>query len=306
MPVNRSVVVVGSANVDVVVPVERHPKPGETLMGGELRRHPGGKGANQAVAAARAGAAPTFFVGGLGDDDAAQLLLSSMEGAGVDCSTAQRLEGPSGTALIWVTPDGGNTILVAPGANRRWAHDERTRSVVRGAGAVLAQLEVPMAHVVEAAKLARGPFVLNAAPSAELPEELLAHTDVLVVNEHEAADVAGREGEPEELSALLLDRVPAVVLTLGGEGALVAQRGADPSRIRAFAVTPVDTTGAGDTFCGVLAAGLARGRALAEAAVVASAAGALSTTKDGAQGSVPSHDEVLELLREEHGRGRSA
>lgn len=295
---SQSVVVVGSANVDVVVPVERHPKPGETLLGGELRRHPGGKGANQAAAAARAGAAPTYFVGGFGDDDAARLLLDSLQGAGVDCSVTERLEGPSGTALIWVTPDGGNTILVAPGANRRWAHDERTRGLISEAGAVLAQLEVPMAHVVEAAKLAQGPFVLNAAPSTDLPDELLAHTDVLVVNEHEAADVAGTDGEPAQLAGLLLERVPAVVLTLGGDGAVVAERGSEPVRIPAFDVTPVDTTGAGDTFCGVLAAELARGTALAEAAVVASAAGALSTTRDGAQDSVPGRDEVLALARD--------
>lgn len=291
------VAVVGSANVDIVVPVKRHPKPGETLLGGELKRYPGGKGANQAVGAGRAGGARVHFIGGLGLDDAADLLLESMQAASVCCSEVARTDHPTGTALIWVTPEGGNTIIVAPGANQQFTISPEAAGVIRAASAVLAQLEVPLAVVTEAARLATGSFILNAAPSRELPKDLLDRVDVLVVNEHEAADLTGSPGEPAELVHALLEVVPAVVLTLGGDGALVGKNGGELSSVAPFAVDPVDTTGAGDTFCGVLAAEIARGSSLVEAAVVASAAGALSTTRHGAQSSVPDEGEVRKLAR---------
>lgn len=290
------VVVVGSANVDLVVAVPRHPRGGETVLGGDLVRSPGGKGANQAVAAARAGGARTTFVGALGRDDAADLLLASLRGAGVATDAVVRLDVPTGTALITVDPTGENAIVVAPGANARLAVDGDAAAAVTTADVVLAQLEVPLGTVVAAARARRegALMVLNAAPSRDLPDDLWAELDLLVVNEHEARDLAGDApgGTPEALAAALLDRVPAVVVTLGAAGCLVARRGTDAVRIAAPRVEAVDTTGAGDTFCGVLAAGLAQGADLPAAARRAALAGARAVTRHGAQDAVPTLAEL--------------
>ncbi|MFI6424302.1 ribokinase [Promicromonospora sp. NPDC050880] len=295
------VVVVGSANVDLVVDVPRHPAGGETILGGDLRRTPGGKGANQAVAAARAGGADTTFVGALGRDDPAELLLASLGGAGVRTDTVDRVDAPTGTALITVSPDGENAIVVAPGANSRVRVGAAQARRIAAADVVLAQLEIPLGTVVAAARERRegALFVLNAAPSRELPEALWEQVDVLVVNEHEAADLvdAAADGTPEALATALLDRVPAVVMTLGSHGSLVARRGGEQVRVPAARVEAVDTTGAGDTSCGVLAAALARtGLAgLAQAARLAGAAGALAVTRPGAQDAVPDAADVAAL-----------
>ncbi|MEV0069060.1 MULTISPECIES: ribokinase [unclassified Amycolatopsis] len=284
-----SVVVVGSANVDLVVDAPRPPRAGETILGGRLRRSPGGKGANQAVGAALAGGAHTTFVGALGEDEAGDLILLSLGGAGVRTDLVARTKAATGTAFITVSPDGENAIVVAPGANERVRIGEVEAARIATADVVLAQLEIPLA-VVRAAAAARKPgalFVLNAAPSRELPADVWAALDVLVVNEHEAADLGGLE--------TLLDRVPAVVVTLGGDGCLVAERAGEPVRVPGIRVTTVDTTGAGDTFCGVLAAGLAEGRPLADAARLACVAGALAVTRPGAQAAVPTAEEVAAL-----------
>lgn len=295
-----TVVVVGSANVDLVVDVPRHPAPGETILGGNLRRTPGGKGANQAVAAARAGGADTWFLGALGRDEAADLLLGSLTGAGVHTDLVARTEEPTGTALIWVTDDGENAIIVAPGANAEVTVDAAAAGRLAAADVVLAQLEIPLETVVASARARRGGsrFVLNAAPSRDLPAHVWAEIDVLVVNEHEARDLVGHHGSPGELTATLLKRVPAVVITLGGVGALVAERGSEPATVTAPTVTVVDTTGAGDTFCGVLAAALADGASLGDAARLAAAAGALAVTRPGAQAAVPTATETARLARE--------
>jgi ribokinase len=280
-------VVVGSANVDLAVDVPRPPKAGETVLGGRLRRSPGGKGANQAVAAAWAGGAETTFVGALGEDEAADLILVSLGGAGVRTDLVERADAPTGTAFVTVAPDGENAIVVAPGANDHVRIGAAQAERIGAADVVLAQLEIPL-DVVAAAAAARRPealMILNAAPSRELPDSLCDALDLLVVNEHEAADLAG---EPEKL----LERVPAVVVTLGGEGCVILRRDREPVRIPGFPVDVVDTTGAGDTFCGVLAAALAQGENLPEAAKRASAAGALAVTRPGAQAAVPTADEV--------------
>ncbi|QDB79875.1 ribokinase [Georgenia wutianyii] len=294
------VVVVGSANVDLVVPVPRHPGGGETVLGGSLARHPGGKGANQAVAAARAGGADTTFLGALGQDESADLLRASLEGAGVRTDLLARVAEPTGTALITVSPDGENAIVVAPGANSLVAVGPEQAERLAAADVVLAQLEIPV-EAVAAAAAARRPgalLVLNAAPSRDLPADLWPAVDVLVVNEHEAADLTGDDdAEPSALARLLLERVPAVVITLGGAGSLVAERGGEPVAVPAFPVDPVDTTGAGDTFCGVLAASLAQGSTLVDAARLAAAAGALATTAPGAQESVPTATAVADLVQ---------
>ncbi|GAB2471943.1 ribokinase [Promicromonospora xylanilytica] len=301
------VVVVGSANVDLVVDVPRHPAGGETILGGDLRRSPGGKGANQAVGAARAGGADTTFVGALGHDDSAELLLASLAGAGVRTDVVERVGAPTGTALITVTSDGENAIVVSPGANSHVRVGGTQKDRIVAADVVLAQLEIPLDTVLAAARARPDGalFVLNAAPSRALPDELWQQLDVLVVNEHEAADLVGGAGRgpgsgvgAEALAAALLDRVRAVVVTLGGQGSLVAQRGVPAVRVPAAQVTAVDTTGAGDTYCGVLAAALARGAHLTDAARLAGAAGALAVTRPGAQDAVPDAAEVAALADE--------
>jgi ribokinase len=287
------VVVVGSANVDLVVAVPRHPAPGETVLGGDLRRTPGGKGANQAVAAARAGGADTVLVAALGHDEAAELLLTSLTAAGVRTEAVQRVDAPTGTALITVSPDGENAIVVAPGANAL-VDAAPALEHLAAADVVLAQLEIPL-DVVRAAAAARHPgalVVLNAAPSRPLPDELWAQVDVLVVNEHEAADLAPGPGAPEAAAARLAQRVPTVVVTLGAAGALVATADRWPVAVPAPRVDAVDTTGAGDTFCGVLAARLAAGDDVVDAVRRAGVAGALAVTRPGAQAAVPSAAEV--------------
>ncbi|MFI5610989.1 ribokinase [Amycolatopsis sp. NPDC051903] len=285
-----TVVVVGSANADLVVDVPRPPRAGETILGGRLRRSPGGKGANQAVGAALAGGAHTTFIGALGEDEAADLILLSLGGTGVRTDLVARTKTPTGTAFVTVSPDGENAIVVAPGANEHVRIGEAEAARIAAADVVLAQLEIPL-DVVRAAAAARNPgalLVLNAAPSRVLPDDVWAALDVLVVNEHEAADLGGSAEE-------LLKRVPAVVVTLGGDGCLVAERGREPVRVPGIRVTTVDTTGAGDTFCGVLAAGLAQGRPLAAAARLACVAGALAVTRPGAQAAVPTAEEVAAL-----------
>ncbi|UQS23883.1 ribokinase [Amycolatopsis thermalba] len=293
------VVVVGSANVDLVVDVPRHPGGGETILGGDLRRTPGGKGANQAVAAARAGGAETTFAGALGTDESAELLLTSLERAGVRTDLVSRVDAPTGTALITVSPDGENAIVVAPGANARLELTAAQVERIAHADVVLAQLEIPLG-TVRAAAAARRPgavMALNAAPSRDLPADLWDALDLLVVNEHEAADLAHTDGTPEDLAKVLLERVLAVVITLGADGSLVAERDRPTVRVPGIRVEAVDTTGAGDTFCGVLAAGLARGLALPEAARLAGVAAALAVTRPGAQDAVPTAAEVEESSR---------
>lgn len=289
-----SVVVVGSANVDLVVDVPRHPRGGETILGENLRRTPGGKGANQAVAAARGGGADVTFVGAVGRDDDGELLLASLRQAGVRTDPVSLSELATGTALIAVTADGENTIIVAPGANSEVTIEDGTAGRLGEADVILAQLEIPLETVSSAARARRegATFVLNAAPSRPLPADVLEEVDVLVVNEPEAREVAGREGSLDELAAALNELVPAVVVTLGADGAVVARRRADRTHVPAPKVRAVDTTGAGDAFCGVLAAALAAGTDLADAVHRACLAGALTATRSGAQTAVPSAEEL--------------
>lgn len=303
-----SVVVVGSVNRDVVARVPRIPGPGETLLATGLSRGGGGKGGNQAVAAARAGGADCAFVGAVGDDPDGVVLRDGLAADGVDVSGVAVSELPSGTALISVADDGENAIVVAAGANAALTELDRTQqAIVAGAGVVACQLEIPVPLLLDAARARSqgAPLVLNAAPSGALMDpvvaaDVLPETDVLIVNEHELRDIAGLEDRDAAVAALA-ERVPALVVTLGADGCVVAA-GDDRREVSAFPARAVDTTGAGDTFCGVFAArldGAGRGAGidvLAEAARAGAAAAALAVGRTGAQDSVPAAAEVDELL----------
>jgi ribokinase len=285
-PVPFSVCVVGSANLDLVATSSRLPAPGETVLGRDFAEHPGGKGLNQAVAAARAGAR-TAFVSAVGDDNAGSVLIDVMRHDGIDTAHVARRDGvPTGRALIGVADDGENSIIVVPGANATVAVDELPRCVV-----VLAQLEVPLDTIAHAFRLARDAgvtTVLNPAPAQSLERSLLELCDVVVPNEHEAELLGG--------AANLLDLgAKAVVTTRGSEGALLTTR-AGSVPIAPFRVEARDTTAAGDTFCGALCARLAAGDEIGQALRFASAAAAISTTRAGAVPSVPRLAEVLAVL----------
>ena len=291
------VTVLGSANLDEVVRVARLPAPGETVLALGRDRLPGGKGLNQAVAAARAGAR-TAFVAAVGRDPAADLLLATLHDAGVDTAAVRRSGPATGTALVMVQESGENSIVVDAAANDDVRLDGTARAAVEGARVLLAQLEVPIAVVAEGAAAARDAgttVVLNAAPARDLPDSLLALVDVLVVNESEALSLSGA---PDVVAALpaLADRVPAVVVTLGAAGARWTSAAGDGTA-PGLAVSVVDTTGAGDCFCGVLAATLAAGSSLGEAVRVGIAAASLSVERAGAAVSMPSRAEIAARLR---------
>ncbi|MES2056392.1 MAG: ribokinase [Pseudomonadota bacterium] len=288
-----SVLVAGSANVDFLVRAPHIPAPGETVLGGDLAVVPGGKGANQAVACARAGGAATAMLVALGGDLFAPLIEQSLREAGVALHIVRSAR-PTGAALICVSEDAENAITVAPGANMALAPDDLPD--LAGIGCLVLQLETALPTVIAFANAARAAgvrVILNAAPAQALPAELLGAVDILVANEEELAALTGRNGTiADQLRAI---GVPVAVATLGGRGCCALADGAywlQP----AFPVTPVDTTAAGDTFCGVLAAALCTGATPPDALRRASAAGALATTRLGAQSSVPRRDEVDALL----------
>ena len=292
--------VVGSANADLVIGVERRPAAGETVLGSDLAVHPGGKGANQAVAAARLGAR-TALLARVGDDAHGRLLLDSQRAAGVDTVGVLVGGAPTGVALITVDPSGDNSIVVSPGANGKLTPEDvrAAVSLFHASRVVSAQLEIPLETVVEVVRsLAPGSrFVLNPSPPRPLPTEVLAACDPLIVNEHEARVIAGGslDGSPEDWAMALLALGPrSVVITLGAEGALVAS--ADrTARIPAVKVEAVDTTGAGDAFTAALAWRLGLGEPAPEAAAYAARVGAAAVTKEGAQVSFPTAEEVGSL-----------
>ncbi|GHA46853.1 ribokinase [Streptomyces tauricus] len=291
--------VVGSANADLVVGVERRPGAGETVLGSDLALHPGGKGANQAVAAARLGAR-TALLARVGDDAHGRLLLDSQRAAGVDTTGVLVGGAPTGVALITVDPSGDNSIVVSPGANGRLTPDDiREPSAVAlltSSRAVSTQLEIPLETVEEVVRGLRPGtrFVLNPSPPQPLPADVLAACDPLIVNEHEARVVLGTDAgaTPEEWAGALLALGPrSVVVTLGEEGALVADASGS-TRVPAVKVTAVDTTGAGDSFTAALAWRLGAGESLADSAAYAARVGAVAVTRQGAQASFPTAEEV--------------
>ena len=292
------VIVVGSINVDLVVTASHLPRPGETVTGGEFSRHFGGKGANQAVAAARAGAA-VAVIGAVGGDANGDDSVAALSAEGIDVSGIRRVDAPTGVAIIAVAPDGENQIVVASGANALVAADE----VVSGPPAsaddvVLACLEIPMPTVIAAvlaAAQAGARAIVNPAPAQPLSGELLASGPILTPNAEELLVMTGETNLEAGVAQLLSAGARAVIVTLGANGALIAEGGRRRT-LPGRSVAALDTTGAGDTFSGVLAAWLASGADLDHAAEAANCAAALSVTEAGARGGMPSRAAIEEQL----------
>lgn len=305
-------VVIGSLNMDLVARVSRLPRPGETVLGRELQLIPGGKGANQAVAAARLGAR-CALVGRVGHDSHGDALLESLRRDGVETEHVQRTaDCGSGIALIGVDERGENAIMVIPGANGRLVAADivAIESVIAGARLVLLQLEVPPETVIAAVDLARChhvPTLLVPAPAPSVFPAPLWRVDVLCPNETEAERLTGvavRDVEHAAQAALILQQhgVRRPVITLGADGAFFKDESGHGELVPAFAVEVVDTTAAGDAFAGALGVALAEGRPLRDAVRFACAAGALATTRHGAQPSLPTREQVRQLLAKPDGR----
>jgi len=299
------IVVVGSLNMDLVISAPRIPQPGETIIGSTFKTVPGGKGANQAVAAARLGAGVSM-VGKVGNDAFGQQLCQTLEIAGVHHDfVTQSPDAASGVALITVEESGQNSIVVAPGANMQLspADIDAADEVIANAGILLLQLESPIETVIHAAGRARqygARVILNPAPAQPLPDELLQMVDILIPNETETALLTGMSAATADEAAsasrkLLTCGVGAVVVTLGSQGALLVPDN-ETRYFPAFPVSAVDTTAAGDAFIGGLALALSERKSLPDAVRWGCAAGALAATKAGAQSSLPSRTDVETML----------
>jgi len=305
---NKHIVVIGSSNTDMIVKLARIPKPGETVLGGEFYTAPGGKGANQAVSAARAGG-KVFFIARIGEDMFGNRALKGFEVDGLDTRyIIQDKDFPSGVALIFVDEEGENSIAVASGCNAHLSPSDikTAEDVISTAMIVLMQLETPIETVTAATEIAAGygvPVILNPAPAQPLGDDLLKHIAILTPNESEAElltgiKVADDQGTQDAAESLLAKGIRAVLITLGSRGVYIASdefKGIIP----AFTVTAEDTTAAGDVFNGALAVSLAERNTLRDAVRFANAAAALSVTKIGAQPSAPSRPEIELFLEGE-------
>ena len=288
------ILVAGSANLDFVVRAGHIPGPGETVLGQDFKTYPGGKGANQAEACACAGAADTHMLLAVGNDVHAEPLLKSLTSANVQLHLIQSTDQPTGCAFICVADSAENAITVAPGANLLLQSQHLPD--LTGFSYLLMQLEIPLATVTAyalAAKAEGVKVVLNAAPAQALPKQLLEAIDILVVNEGELAALVPDPGSV--IANLQQIQVPTVLVTLGQRGCM-ARSGGKFYQQSAFEVDSVDTTGAGDTFCGSLVAALSQGESMENAMVFASAAAALACTRHGAQSSIPTAGEVQTFL----------
>lgn len=301
------IVVIGSSNMDLVVKAPRIPSIGETILGGDFLMTPGGKGANQAVAAAKLGA-HVYFVAKLGNDIFGEQSLTNFAKESIHTEyVIQTNEAPSGVALITVDHAGENVIVVAPGANGILSTEdvEKARPAIASSGALVAQLEVPLETVTFAGRLANRfgvPFILDPAPAQKLSPELLEMVDVLTPNETEARILTGIDVTDEDSARLAAGKllafgVKAVVLTMGARGFLLCDN-KSTEFIPTEKVDAVDTTAAGDAFTGALAVGLARGRAFRDAALFANYVAALSVMKMGAQSSMPSAEQVESFIKQ--------
>ncbi|MCS4276342.1 ribokinase [Mycetocola sp. BIGb0189] len=302
------ILVVGSLNADLVVQTARFPQPGETLTGSELRVIPGGKGANQAVAAGRLGG-NVAMVGALGSDANGQLLRESVEASGADTTHVATLaDVATGTAVITVDAEGENTIIVSPGANGRLgvAELDAAASLFERASILCLCLEIDIDVVLESARRARAAgaqVLLNLSPYGPVPAELLELTDILLINEHEAADLLGltpeqvlTAGGEQTRTALTEHGIPRAVITAGAAGSIVFDTEADAVAVSSPKVNAVDTTGCGDAFMGALALRLAAGDVLAEAAGYAATVGSFAATGAGAQASYPTPEQLAEFV----------
>lgn len=308
-----SIVVVGSINMDLVVRVKRHPVPGETLLGSDYETHHGGKGANQAVAAARmlgrpqtpgkgglaaAQSAGVRMIGRVGQDEFGNQLRNALKREGINVNATIPIAAPTGVAFIAVNDQGQNTIIVSPGANHRLRPENLSPAEFEGAQVVVLQLEIPLDTVRKAAELGKqagAKVILNAAPAQKLPDKLLESVDILVVNESEALGLTGvLPDSPEmalEVARVLSEKTPTVVITLGEQGAVwVGPEGSGHQPV--LKVEVLDTTGAGDAFIGALATAICEGKPLPQAVQRGCVAGALAATRVGAQSSLPWREDV--------------
>lgn len=292
-----SIVVLGSANMDLVVEYDRRPEPGETVFGSAFSLAPGGKGLNQAVAAARAGSA-VAFLGAVGDDGFGRSLRSELNAAGIDTAGLRIGSEATGVAQISVTGDGENSIVVVSGANASSAVSDSDRAAIRGARFLVAQCERPLELLLEAWDKARRhgvTTVLTPAPVIAGVDELLDLTGILVPNEHEALLLTGA-ASAEEAAAQLSTRAETVVVTLGSRGALLARGGRVVERFASRRVDAIDTTAAGDTFVGYLVSWLATGATIEDAIRAAIVAASVTVSTRGAARSIPERTEVVRLL----------
>ena len=302
----KSIVVVGSINMDLVASAAHIPAAGETILGTGFETHPGGKGANQAVAVARLGF-PVQMIGQVGSDDLGRQLREQLNRAGVETGAVGTAAGPSGVALITVSAKGENSIVVVPGANSQvtpaWL--DQHAALIRGAGAVLAQLEIPLETVLHLAELCAAshvPLILDPAPARALPAEVFPHISWFTPNETEAAfylgHAAGAQDYTTSAKELQSRGVKGVILKLGADGSYLANASGIEARVSPFSVKAVDSTAAGDAFNGAFATALMMGKSALESAIFASAASAISVTRAGAQASMATLDEVLRMLGE--------
>jgi ribokinase len=301
---HNRVAVVGSLNIDLVVELDRMPGAGETVFGSRLERHPGGKGLNQAVAAARL-ESEVHMIGAVGDDGSGDWLLEVVRRERIRSEGIATVKGTSGTALVEVDATGENRIIVIPGANNlvRPADVAEHMQSLPAVDVVLTQGEVPievMLAAVETGRKMGAQVIMNPAPVRDYPKELLANVDILVPNEREAQEMTGMPTDnmvdAVEAAQVLQEKGPGCVIITRGDKGAVWSSAEGSGQAAAFKVSAVDTVAAGDAFCGGLAAGLARGSSLAEALRWASAAGALATTSRGAVPALPSLAQVSELL----------
>jgi len=300
---NKPIVVVGSLNIDLVARASRIPAPGQTLLGADFATHPGGKGANQAVAVARLGY-PVRMIGRLGGDAFGERLGEHLARSGVDIAGVKTSPGNSGVAVIVVADTGENSIVVIPGANALLTPQDLDESIgiLRSASAVLTQLETPLETILHLAALCRResvPLILDPAPAQALPKELFSKVTWFTPNESEAAFYIGASGgaDPADTASGLMEMgLTNVLLKLGSRGAYLAMPEGHRHRIPSFQVRAIDTTAAGDCFNGAFATGLALGMSPPESARFAAAAAAVSVTRPGAQPSLPDRDEVQRML----------
>jgi ribokinase len=301
------IAVIGSLNMDLIVRAPRIPKPGETILGADdLHMIPGGKGANQAYASARLGA-EVAMIGRVGDDTFGEQLINSLKKTGVETQhIIHDSDASTGIALIVVEEGGQNSIVVSSGANGHVTPSDVSRAepVIRSADLILLQLEIPLPAVIKAAQCAKNhgvKVILNPAPAQQLPAELLSLTDILIPNETETAmlsgcDVDTDDGVRQAASGLLQSGLKTIIMTRGSRGASLITEN-EIEHFPAFPVEPVDTTAAGDAFVGSFAVAFAEGRSLTEAVRCGNAAGALASTKAGAQPSMPCRDDLDKLLK---------